>query len=100
MLIARLEKLAAYTPDNSEEGEYANAQAAIKKIKAEILALTPTEVAPLLGLSDVLESIVAEINRFIVLRERDAQVIALWIVHTHVFLHQVEDQSGEVRHLF
>ena len=46
LLIARLEKLAAYTPDNSEEGEYANAQAAIKKIKAEVLALTPTEVAP------------------------------------------------------
>ena len=100
-LIARLEKCAAYTPDNSQQGEYANAQAAIKKLKAEILALTPTEVAPLPGLSDILERIIVVLSRFIVLKEAFAQVIALWIVHTHIFLHQIEDQSaGVLRHIF
>ena len=99
-LIARLEKLAAYTPDNSEPGEYANAQAAIKKLKAEILELTPTEVAPLPGLLDVLESIITELKRFFVLPERYMQAIALWVVHAHVFLHQIEDRNGEMRGIF
>ena len=37
LLIARLEKLAAYTPDNSEEGEYAKSLSAIFMIHSAVL---------------------------------------------------------------
>jgi hypothetical protein len=88
-----LEKLAEITPENSTKGEYANAQECIKKIKADIEALTPTALVPWQGMSDTLHQIVWELHRFLVMTERDAQIIALWIVHTHVFLHEIFDHT-------
>ena len=41
------------------------------------------------GLADVLDIVIREIDRFFVMPERDMQIVALWIVHTHVFLHEI-----------
>jgi Protein of unknown function (DUF3631) len=58
------------------------------------------QLALLCGLHDVLADIVAELNRFLVMREHEPQITALWIVHTHVFHHQSEGESGATRHIF
>ena len=55
---------------------------------------------PVWGLSDVLASIMAELNRFLVIREDAARIVALWIIHTHVFLHRIKEKSGTTRHIF
>jgi hypothetical protein len=99
-LTRRIDKLAAYTRDNSHAAEYANAQARIATTKAQIAALEPNQLALLCELRDVLTSITTELNRFFVLRDDTAHKIALWIVHTHVFQHQIVDESGAVRHIF
>jgi hypothetical protein len=92
-LCTRLEKLAEITLENSTKGEYASAQERLKEIKAEIEALTPTALVPWQGVSDTLDQIVRELHRFLVMSERDAQIIALWIVHTHVFLREIFDHT-------
>jgi hypothetical protein len=45
------------------------------------------------GLSNLLDRIVHELHRFLVMPQRDAQIITLWLVHTHVFLHDVFDHT-------
>ena len=92
-LCARMEKLAEITPENSTKGEYASANERIKEIKAAIEALTPTALVPWQGMSDTLDQIVRELRRFLVISERDAQIIGLWIVHTHLFLHEIFDHT-------
>jgi len=92
-LCAKLEKLAGYTEKNSAKEEFKNAQERIKEIKAQIASLTPTAVVEWKGLSDLLDRIVFELHRFLVIAERDAQIVALWIVHCHLFLHEVFDHT-------
>jgi hypothetical protein len=46
-----------------------------------------------LDLAGILDLIITALNRFFVLSERDAQIIALWVVHTHVFLYEIFEHS-------
>src|SRR6476660_10328639 len=69
----RLAKLRQFTPENTHPIEYANVQARITVTEKQILTLTPNAVAPLPGLLDILTSIVAELHRFFVMPDEDAQ---------------------------
>jgi hypothetical protein len=105
----RLQKVAGYTPQNCPNKHvFAEAMRRKEKIEKDIdalkdeiskLAFGPSEVAFPLDLSGVLAVIIAELGRFFVLSERDAQIIALRVVHTHIFLykHRAAAGVGEAR---
>ena len=91
----RVKKYSAYRSDNCSKAEYARAQT-LKKEAEDAIAKAQDrdsafgsgadQVGMPAGLADVLDIIIGELNRFLVMSERDAQIIALWIVHTHVFM--------------
>ena len=105
-LATKLKPLAGFREDNCEPPIWAAVKKKRDPLEAEIKALQekhaakvaelaaeltrinlgPTAVGLPVDLGGVLDMLLADLHRFFVIDVADAQVIALWIVHTHALL--------------
>jgi hypothetical protein len=82
-------KLQAFTEDNCPKEELEVVKRKLAEAEARIKANTPTSLTLWRGLADMLDEVVRELHRFLVMDDQAAKAVALWVVHSHVFMHRI-----------